>query len=78
MSPSASNDCDTQSPLVVAVPQDVRVWIVQELGNFYGMTIAEISSLLEKAYIHSTKELTPLLRVLGNGLDDPASLSKPS
>ena len=35
------------------------------------MTTSEISSWLEKAYVHGTKGLAPLLRVLKNGLGLP-------
>ena len=57
------------------LPLDVRVWTAQELRVFYGMTTPEISSWLEKAYVHGTKGLTPLHRVLKNEQDDPASPS---
>ena len=60
------------------LPHDTRVWTAQELRTFYGMTISEITSWLERAYVHGTKGLTPLLRTLKNGQDDLASPSKPS
>ena len=42
------------------------------------MSLAEISSWLEKAYTHGTKGITPLLKALGNSFDYQASPPKPS
>ena len=65
-------------PLEWIYREGVCPWRASEVASFYNISLAEVSSWLERAYHHGTKGLSPLLKVLRDGTDDLASPSKPS
>ena len=65
-------------PLEWIYAKRLRPWRTSEVAGFYNISLAEASSWIERVYHHGTKGLSPLLKVLEDGSDDPASPSKPS
>ena len=65
-------------PLEWIYAEGLRPWRTSEVAGYYSISLAEASSWLERAYHHGTKGLSPLLKVLEDGSDDPASPSKPA